>query len=267
MYQYTPQDQRIVDERVADFRDQVRRRLSGELTEAEFRPLRLMNGLYLQRHAYMLRVAIPYGLLDTRQVRMLAHIARTYDKGYGHITTRQNIQYNWPRLEEVPDLLADLASVQMHVIQTSGNCVRNVTADHLSGVAGDELEDPRPYCELLRQFSTFHPEFMYLPRKFKIAMTGRQEDAAAIAVQTARPQATIVMSVPARRIAALPNGTRSSGSISGMPPRMIILRREAMPSLSAGSPGKAGPRVWRYIHLGSRQMTGPRYSAAVMSRP
>lgn len=182
MYQYTPSDQRIVEERAADFRDQVQRRLSGELSEAEFRPLRLMNGLYLQRHAYMLRVAIPYGLLSSAQVRMLAHIARKYDKGYGHITTRQNIQYNWPRLEEVPDILDDLASVQMHAIQTSGNCVRNVTADHLSGVAGDELEDPRPYCELLRQFSTFHPEFTYLPRKFKIAMTGRQEDAAAIAV-------------------------------------------------------------------------------------
>ncbi len=182
MYQYTQIDQKIVDERVAQFRGQVARRLNGELSEDEFRPLRLMNGLYLQRHAYMLRVAIPYGLLDTRQVRMLAHIARKYDRGYGHITTRQNIQYNWPKLAEVPDLLADLASVQMHAIQTSGNCIRNISADHLAGVAGDEIEDPRPYCEILRQWSTFHPEFSFLPRKFKIAVTGATNDRAAVAV-------------------------------------------------------------------------------------
>ena len=183
MYQYNQVDQQIVDERVAEFRDQVARRLSGELTEDEFRPLRLMNGLYLQRHAYMLRVAIPYGLLSSRQVRALAQIARRYDKGYAHVTTRQNLQYNWPKLAEVPDLLADLAEVEMHAIQTSGNCVRNVTADHLSGIAADEIEDPRPYCEILRQYSTFHPEFTYLPRKFKIAITGRESnDGAAVAV-------------------------------------------------------------------------------------
>ena len=175
MYSYTEVDQTIVDERVAEFRDQVTRRLSGELTEDEFRPLRLMNGLYLQRHAYMLRVAIPYGLLSATQVKLLGRIARVYDKGYGHITTRQNIQYNWPKLAEVPDLLAELAGAEMHAIQTSGNCVRNVTADHLSGLIAGEIEDPRPYCELLRQYSTFHPEFAYLPRKFKIAITGRCE--------------------------------------------------------------------------------------------
>jgi sulfite reductase (NADPH) hemoprotein beta-component len=181
MYQYSAIDRQIVNERVEQFRDQVRRRLSGELSEEHFRPLRLQNGLYLQRHAYMLRVAIPYGLLSSTQVRMLAHIAREYDRGYGHFTTRQNIQYNWPELERVPDLLADLASVEMHAIQTSGNCVRNITADHLAGVAGDEIEDPRPWCEILRQWSTFHPEFAYLPRKFKIAMTGAQSDRAAVA--------------------------------------------------------------------------------------
>ncbi len=179
MYQYNTWDQKIVDERVAEFRDQVRRRLDGTLGEDEFRALRLMNGLYLQRHAYMLRVAIPYGLLSSTQVRMLAHLARRYDKGYGHITTRQNLQYNWPELADVPEMLAVWASVEMHAIQTSGNCVRNISADQFSGVAGDEIEDPRPWCELLRQYSTFHPEFSYLPRKFKIALSGRTRDAAA----------------------------------------------------------------------------------------
>lgn len=181
MYQYTQQDTQAVRERTEQFRDQVRRRLSGELTEDQFRPLRLMNGLYLQRHAYMLRVAIPYGLLSSDQVRQLAHIARTYDKGYGHITTRQNIQYNWPKLEEVPDILKALADVEMHAIQTSGNCIRNISADHLAGIASDEIEDPRPYCEILRQWSTFHPEFSYLPRKFKLALTGAVNDRAAVA--------------------------------------------------------------------------------------
>ncbi len=180
MYRYTPTDQRVVDERVEQFRDQVRRRLSGELSEDEFRPLRLMNGLYLQRHAYMLRVAIPYGLMSSDQLRRLAHIARTYDKGYGHFTTRQNIQYNWPELEAVPEILSDLAEVEMHAIQTSGNCIRNITCDHLAGVADDEVVDPRPYCELMRQWSTFHPEFSYLPRKFKLAFTGASTDRAAI---------------------------------------------------------------------------------------
>jgi sulfite reductase (NADPH) hemoprotein beta-component len=182
MYQYDEIDQTLVNERVAQFRDQTARFLSGALTEEQFRPLRLMNGLYIQRHAPMLRIAVPYGLLSTRQMRMLAHIARTYDRGYGHFTTRQNIQFNWPALERVPDILADLATVQMHAIQTSGNCIRNVTSDHLAGVAADELEDPRPYCEIIRQWSTFHPEFSFLPRKFKIAVSGASSDRAATRV-------------------------------------------------------------------------------------
>jgi sulfite reductase (NADPH) hemoprotein beta-component len=181
MYQYDQYDQRIVDERAKQFEGQVERRYEGQLTELEFKPFRLQNGLYMQLHAYMLRVAIPYGLLNSKQVRMLAHIARKYDRGYGHITTRQNIQYNWPKLKEVPALLKDLASVQMHAIQTSGNCIRNITADHLAGVAKDELEDPRPIAEVMRQWSTFHPEFAFLPRKFKIAITGAPDnDRAAI---------------------------------------------------------------------------------------
>ncbi len=182
MYRYDAFDQRVVDERVAQFRDQTRRFLAGELTEDEFRPLRLQNGLYIQKYAPMLRVAIPYGLLSSRQLRMLAHIGRKYDKGYGHFTTRQNMQFNWPQLEEVPDILAELAAVEMHAIQTSGNCVRNITSDHFAGAAGDEIVDPRPYNELIRQWSTFHPEFAYLPRKFKIAITGATTDRAAILV-------------------------------------------------------------------------------------
>ena len=176
MYRYDQYDQTIVDERVVQFRDQTRRFLAGELTEDEFRPLRLQNGLYIQKHAPMLRVAIPYGQLSARQLRMLAHIARQYDRNYGHFSTRQNIQYNWPKLEEVPDILADLASVEMHAIQTSGNCIRNVTSDQFAGVAHDEIVDPRPYAELIRQWSTFHPEFAYLPRKFKFAVNGAAED-------------------------------------------------------------------------------------------
>jgi sulfite reductase (NADPH) hemoprotein beta-component len=179
MYRYDEIDQAVVDQRVAEFRDQTRRFLAGELSEDEFRPLRLRNGLYIQRHAPMLRIAIPYGLLDTRQLRKLGEIARKYDRGYGHFTTRQNLQLNWPQVKDVPDILAELASVQMHSIQTSGNCVRNVTADHLAGIAKDELDDPRPYCEILRQWSTLNPEFTYLPRKFKIAVTGSPEDRAA----------------------------------------------------------------------------------------
>ena len=182
MYQYDQYDQRIVDERVAQFRDQTQRYLTGELSEDEYRPLRLMNGLYIQRHAPMLRVSIPYGLLSSTQLRMLAHIAEKYDKGYGHFSTRQNIQFNWPRLETVPDILADLASVQMHAIQTSGNCIRNITSDHFAGIAEDELEDPRPYCEIIRQWSTFHPEFSFLPRKFKIAVAGSEQDRAAVQI-------------------------------------------------------------------------------------
>ncbi|HEY4367197.1 MAG TPA: nitrite/sulfite reductase [Steroidobacteraceae bacterium] len=179
MYQYDQIDQRLVNERVAQFRDQTRRFLAGELAEDDFRSLRLRNGLYIQRHAPMLRISVPYGLLSSRQVRMFARIAREYDKGFGHFTTRQNLQYNWPKLETVPDILALLASVEMHAIQTSGNCIRNVTADHLAGVAPDELEDPRPWCEYVRQWATLHPEFSYLPRKFKIAITGSPADRAA----------------------------------------------------------------------------------------
>jgi len=179
MYRYDTIDQALVDERVAQFRDQTRRFVAGELSEDEFKPLRLRNGLYIQRHAPMLRIAIPYGLLSSRQLRTLAHIARRYDRGFGHFTTRQNLQFNWPKLEDVPDILAELAQVQMHAMQTSGNCVRNVTADHLAGVTPDEIDDPRPYCEIVRQWSTLHPEFSYLPRKFKIAVTGAPVDRAA----------------------------------------------------------------------------------------
>lgn len=178
MYSYSDFDESFVRARVAQFTDQVNRRLDGSLTEEEFRPLRLMNGLYLQLHAYMLRVAIPYGTISPRQMRQLAMIADTYDKGYGHFTTRQNIQFNWPKLPDVPAILSALADVEMHAIQTSGNCVRNVTADHFAGAAADEIEDPRPYAELLRQWSTDHPEFQFLPRKFKIAITGAPNDRA-----------------------------------------------------------------------------------------
>ncbi|MEI2735590.1 MAG: nitrite/sulfite reductase [Rhodoblastus sp.] len=180
MYAYDEFDERIVRERVAQFRDQVSRRLSGSLTEDEFRPLRLQNGLYLQLHAYMLRIAVPYGTLAPRQLRQLALIADTYDKGYGHFTTRQNLQFNWPKLRDAPDILALLADVQMHAIQTSGNCIRNVTADQFAGVARDEVEDPRPVGELLRQWSSLHPEFSFLPRKFKIAVTGAASDRAVL---------------------------------------------------------------------------------------
>ncbi len=182
MYRYDEFDHGFVQARVAEFRDQVERRLSGEITEDQFRPLRLMNGVYLQLHAYMLRIAIPYGTLNARQMRRLAHIARTYDKGYGHFTTRQNIQFNWPALSDIPAILDELASVEMHALQTSGNCIRNVTADHFAGAAADEVADPRPYAEILRQWSSVHPEFSYLPRKFKIAVTGAARDRAAIQV-------------------------------------------------------------------------------------
>ncbi|APO67604.1 nitrite/sulphite reductase protein [Rhizobium gallicum] len=182
MYRYDEFDHAFVAERVEQFRDQVQRRLSGELAEDAFKPLRLMNGVYLQLHAYMLRIAIPYGTLSSRQMRMLAHIARTYDRGYGHFTTRQNLQFNWPKLSDMPDVLADLATVEMHAMQTSGNCIRNVTADHFAGAAADEVADPRPYAEILRQWSSVHPEFSFLPRKFKIAVTGAERDRAAIQV-------------------------------------------------------------------------------------
>jgi sulfite reductase (NADPH) hemoprotein beta-component len=182
MYRYDEFDHAFVADRVAQFRDQVERRLSGEIAEDAFRPLRLMNGVYLQLHAYMLRIAIPYGTLNSKQMHMLAHIARKYDRSYGHFTTRQNLQFNWPRLEDTPDILAELASVEMHAIQTSGNCIRNVTADHFAGAAADEAADPRPYAEILRQWSSVHPEFTFLPRKFKIAVTGADYDRAAIQV-------------------------------------------------------------------------------------
>ena len=180
MYRYDEYDQAIVDARVEEFRDQVRRRLAGEMSEDQFKPLRLMNGLYLQLHAYMLRVAIPYGTLAAKQMRMLAHIARTYDKDYGHFTTRQNLQYNWIKLADAPDILEQLATVQMHAIQTSGNCIRNISSDQYAGAAADEVEDPRPWAELLRQWSTFHPEFIFLPRKFKIAVVACEEDRTAV---------------------------------------------------------------------------------------
>ena len=180
MYRYDEFDRAFVQERVEQFRDQVARRISGELDEEQFKPLRLQNGVYLQLHAYMLRIAVPYGTLNPSQMRQLAYIARTYDKNYGHFTTRQNLQFNWPALKDVPDILQKLADVEMHCIQTSGNCIRNVTADHFAGVSADEVADPRPYAEILRQWSSIHPEFIFLPRKFKIAVTGAPVDRAAI---------------------------------------------------------------------------------------
>ena len=179
MYIYDQYDQKLVDERVAQYRDQTNRYLDGQISDEEFLPIRLQNGLYVQRLAPMLRIAIPYGLISSRQLRALANISRRFDKGYVHFTTRQNIQLNWPRLEEVPDILAELAKVQMHAIQTSGNCIRNTTTDQFAGVAVDEIEDPRPWCEIIRQWSTIHPEFAFLPRKFKIAVCGSEEDRAA----------------------------------------------------------------------------------------
>jgi sulfite reductase (NADPH) hemoprotein beta-component len=182
MYRYDEFDQKLVLERAEQFRRQVTRRINGELTEDQFKPLRLMNGLYLQLHAYMLRINVPYGCLSSNQLRTLAHCARVYDKGYGHFTTRQNIQYNWPKLEEVPDFLVELAKAEMHGIQSSGNCIRNITSDQYAGCARDEIEDPRVYCEIIRQWYTLHPEFSYLPRKFKIAVTGSPRDRAAVKI-------------------------------------------------------------------------------------
>ncbi|RYE80606.1 MAG: nitrite/sulfite reductase, partial [Hyphomicrobiales bacterium] len=190
MYRYDEFDAAFVKERTSQFSDQVRRRLSGELNEDQFRPLRLMNGLYLQLHAYMLRIAVPYGTMSPKQLRMLAHIARTYDRNYGHFTTRQNIQFNWPKLRDIPVILELLASVEMHAIQTSGNCIRNITTDQFAGAAADEIIDPRPVAEILRQWSSLHPEFLYLPRKFKIAMSGATHDRAAIRFHDIGLQAT-----------------------------------------------------------------------------
>ena len=180
MYRYDEFDAQFVRQRVAQFRDQVARRVSGELNEDEFKPLRLRNGVYLQLHAYMLRIAVPYGTLSSRQMRKLAHIARTWDRGYGHFTTRQNLQFNWPRLSDIPDILDELADVEMHAIQTSGNCIRNVTADHFAGATADEVADPRPYAEIIRQWSSLHPEFSFLPRKFKVAVIASAHDRAAM---------------------------------------------------------------------------------------
>src|SRR5262245_54741908 len=182
MYRYDEFDATFVRQRVAQFADQVSRRLSGELTDDEFKPLRLRNGVYPQLHAYMLRIAVPYGTLSSRQMRKLAHIARTYDRGYGHFTTRQNLQFNWPSLEDIPDILDELAEVEMHAIQTSGNCIRNVTADHFASATAEEAADPRPYAEIIRQWSSLHPEFSFLPRKFKVAVTAAEHDRAAIQV-------------------------------------------------------------------------------------
>ncbi|WP_260598469.1 nitrite/sulfite reductase [Sphingomonas endolithica] len=200
MYKYDTYDQQIVDARVEEFRDQVKRRLAGQITEDQFKPLRLMNGLYLQLHAYMLRVAIPYGTLDSRQMRMLAHIARKYDRDYGHFTTRQNLQFNWIKLEDTPDILAELATVEMHAIQTSGNCIRNISADQYAGAAADEVADPRIWAELLRQWSTFHPEFTYLPRKFKICVIGAEEDRAAMRLHDIGIQMVVLDGVLGGRI-------------------------------------------------------------------
>ena len=205
MYRYDDIDQRLVNERVAQFRDQTRRYLAGELDEEQFKALRLRNGLYIQRHAPMLRVAIPYGLLSSVQLRTLAHIARRYDRGYGHFSTRQNLQFNWPRLQDVPEILAELATVQMHAIQTSGNTIRNITADHFAGVAPDEVVDPFVWCELIRQWSTFHPEFAYLPRKFKIAVSGSPADRAA----------TLVHDIGLAALMGTDPDSKESGSVPG----------------------------------------------------
>ncbi len=180
MYKYNETDKKIVADRVEQFKEQVSRRLNGKLSEEEFKPLRLMNGVYLQLHAYMLRIAIPYGELSSFQLRSLANITKKFDRGYGHFTTRQNIQINWPKLIDIPKILDELSKVEMHAIQTSGNCIRNISSDHLAGINLEEVEDPRPWCEIIRKWSTFHPEFSFLPRKFKIAVTGSKNDRAAI---------------------------------------------------------------------------------------
>ena len=190
MYLYDQIDQQLVDERVRQFRGQTERFLAGQLSEDDFRPLRLQNGLYIQRYAPMLRLAVPYGLLASRQLRAFAYIARKWDRGYGHFSTRQNMQFNWPRVQDVPDILASLAEHQMHAIQTSGNCIRNTTTDHFAGIAPDEIVDPLVWCEIIRQWSTFHPEFAYLPRKFKIAVSGSAQDRAATQVHDIGLQAT-----------------------------------------------------------------------------
>ncbi len=229
MYRYDEIDQRLVDERVAQFRDQTRRYLAGELDEEEFKALRLRNGLYLQRHAPMLRVAIPYGLLSAAQLRKLAHIARRYDRGYGHFSTRQNIQFNWPRLEDVPEILAELATAQMHAIQTSGNTIRNITCDHFAGIAPDELIDPLVWCELLRQWSTFHPEFAYLPRKFKIAVSGSPADRAAILVHDIGLAAVMGTDPDSKESGSVPGFRVAVGGGLGRTPIVGHVIREFLP--------------------------------------
>jgi len=229
MYRYDPIDQRLVDARVAQFRDQTRRYLAGELEEEEFKALRLRNGLYLQRHAPMLRVAIPYGLLSSLQLRKLAHVARRYDRGYGHFSTRQNVQFNWPRLEDVPDILAELATVQMHAIQTSGNTIRNITCDHFAGVAPDEVVDPLVWCELLRQWSTFHPEFAYLPRKFKIAVSGSPADRAASLVHDIGLAALMGTDPDSKESGSVPGFRVAAGGGLGRTPIVGHVIREFLP--------------------------------------
>jgi len=226
MYRYDDIDQQLLEQRVAQFRDQTRRYLAGELEEEQFKQLRLRNGLYIQRHAPMLRVAIPYGLLSAAQLRKLAHIARRYDRGYGHFSTRQNIQFNWPRLEDVPDILAELATVQMHAIQTSGNCIRNVTADHFGGVAPDEVVDPFVWCELIRQWSTLHPEFSWLPRKFKIAVSGSVADRAAILVHDIGLAAVMGTDPDSKQSGSVPGFRVSTGGGLGRTPIVGHVIRE-----------------------------------------
>ncbi|MBX3564318.1 MAG: nitrite/sulfite reductase [Sphingomonas sp.] len=237
MYRYDKYDQAIVDARVDEFRDQVARRLSGAMNDDQFKPLRLKNGLYLQLHAYMLRVAIPYGTLDSRQMRMLGAIARKYDRGYGHFTTRQNIQYNWIKLEEAPDILADLATVEMHAIQTSGESIRNVSSDQYAGAAADEIADPRPWAELIRQATTFHPEFSYLPRKFKIAVTAAEEDRAAIRLHD------IGLKLLRNDAGALGFQVYIGGGM-GRTPFVAPLIREFLPAENLFSYCEAALRVW-----------------------
>ena len=237
MYRYDTYDQAIVDARVAEFRDQVARRIAGEMTDDQFKPLRLKNGLYLQLHAYMLRVAIPYGTINARQLRVLAHIARTYDRGYGHFTTRQNIQFNWIRLEDAPDILAELAKVEMHAIQTSGESIRNISADQYAGAAADEVCDPRPWAELIRQYTTFHPEFSYLPRKFKIGLTASDNDRAAIKLHDVGLQIV--------RGADGETGFRVFvGGGMGRTPFVAHLIRDFLPAVSICSYLEAILRVW-----------------------
>src|SRR5438046_753537 len=248
MYRYDEFDAEFVRQRVAQFRDQVGRRQSGELTDDEFKPLRLVNGVYLQLHAYMLRIAVPYGTLSSRQMRKLAHIARVYDRGTGHFTTRQNLQFNWPKLSDIPDILDELAQVEMHAIQTSGNCIRNVTADHFAGAAADEVADPRPYAEIIRQWSSLHPEFSFLPRKFKVAVTASTPTSPRLPSRVARP----------RQHYAPPTAPSTAGSRAT---RMLTSRPGTPSSPSRSSPSAAFPAM-RPRH---RWRTSPTWRSATPS--